>query len=134
MNRFTDAPEATSDHSLTRRDLFRGAAAALVPLVVPPAAFAAQAAQTPAGAAIGPLDPAVLPQGVRSRFVEGVNGLRMLVRPPHTMPMFWPSSRSTFSLPRLNPSPVAERMTTEIIPHRMPNIVRKLRSLLARRF
>ena len=79
MHRFTDAPEATSDHSLTRRDLFRGAAAALVPLVVPPAAFAAQAAQTPAGAAIGPLDPAVLPQGVRSRFVEGVNGLRMHV-------------------------------------------------------
>jgi len=50
------------------------------------------------------------------------------------MPMFCPSSRSTFSLPRRKPSPVAERMTTEIIPQRMPNIVRKLRSRLARRF
>jgi pimeloyl-ACP methyl ester carboxylesterase len=30
-------------------------------------------------AAIGPLDPAVLPSGVRSRFVDGVNGLRVHV-------------------------------------------------------
>ena len=30
-------------------------------------------------AAIGPLDPAVLPPGIRSRFVDGVNGLRMHV-------------------------------------------------------
>src|SRR4051794_22909274 len=58
----------------------------------------------------------------------------MLVRPPHTIPIFLPSSRSTLSLPRRNPSPVADSTTTEIIPQRIPNIVRKLRSLLARRF
>src|SRR4051812_36015961 len=57
-----------------------------------------------------------------------------LVRPPQTMPMFFPSSRSVFSLPCWNPSPMAERMTTDTIPHRIPNIVRKLRSLFARRF
>src|SRR6185503_17472248 len=56
------------------------------------------------------------------------------VRAPHTMAMFRPSSISTLSLPRRKPSPVAERMTTEMTPQRMPNIVRKLRSLLARRF
>ena len=58
----------------------------------------------------------------------------LLVRPPQTIPMFLPSSRSTCSLPCRNPSPVADRMTTEMIPHRIPNIVRKLRSLFARRF
>ena len=37
----------------------------------------AQAAQQPPGSpGIGPLDSAVLPPGVRSRFVDGVNGLR----------------------------------------------------------
>src|SRR6185436_3229987 len=58
----------------------------------------------------------------------------VLVRAPHTIAMFLPSSISTLSLPRRKPSPVAERMTTEMTPQRMPNIVRKLRSLLARRF
>src|SRR5258705_3970141 len=56
------------------------------------------------------------------------------VRAPQTMAMFFPSSCRTFSLPRRKPSPVADRMTTEMTPQRMPNIVRKLRSLLARRF
>jgi len=50
------------------------------------------------------------------------------------MPMFFPSSSSTLSLPRRKPSPVADSTTTEIMPHRIPNIVRQLRSLLARRF
>src|SRR6266850_2294486 len=50
------------------------------------------------------------------------------------MAMFLPSSISTLSLPRRKPSPVAERMMTEMTPQRMPNIVRKLRSLFARRF
>ena len=58
----------------------------------------------------------------------------MLVRPPQMMPMFLPSSRRTLSFPCRKPSPVADRTTTEIIPQRIPNIVRKLRSLLARRF
>jgi len=79
MNKFKDQRDEKSLYSLTRRDLFRGVAAALVPVVLPPAAFAAQAAQSPAGAGIGPLDPAVLPPGIRSRFVDGVNGLRMHV-------------------------------------------------------
>src|SRR5205814_6815115 len=57
-----------------------------------------------------------------------------LVRPPQTIPMFFPSSRSTLSLPRRKPSPVADSTTTEINPHRMPNMVRKLRSLFARSF
>ena len=79
MNRLKDDREGKSDNSLTRRDLFRGVAAALVPVMLPPGAFAAQAAQSPAGAGIGPLDPAVLPPGIRSRFVDNVNGLRMHV-------------------------------------------------------
>ena len=58
----------------------------------------------------------------------------MLVRPPQTMPMFLPSSRRTFSFPCWNPSPIADRTTTDTMPQRMPNIVRKLRSLFARRF
>src|SRR5262245_53610219 len=56
------------------------------------------------------------------------------VRPPKTIATFLPSSSSTCWLPRRKPSPVAARMTTETTPHKMPNIVRKLRSLLARRF
>jgi pimeloyl-ACP methyl ester carboxylesterase len=36
-------------------------------------------AAQPQGAEIGPLNPAVLPAGIRSRFVDGVNGLRMHV-------------------------------------------------------
>src|SRR5918993_4880306 len=56
-----------------------------------------------------------------------------VVRDPHTMLMFLPNSRSTASLPRWKPSPKAESTTIDTIPHMMPNIVRKLRSLLARR-
>jgi pimeloyl-ACP methyl ester carboxylesterase len=64
---------------ISRRALLRGVvAAAAAPLALGGRASAGQAAQTP-GAAIGPLDPAVLPPGVRSRFVDGVNGLRMHV-------------------------------------------------------
>jgi pimeloyl-ACP methyl ester carboxylesterase len=38
-----------------------------------------QASQASAAAPIGPLSPNVLPAGIRSRFVDGVNGLRMHV-------------------------------------------------------
>src|SRR5688572_8176362 len=55
------------------------------------------------------------------------------VRPPQTMTTFLPSSSSTCWLPRRKPSPVADNTTTEITPQRIPNMVRKLRSLLARR-
>ena len=62
----------------SRRTLLGGLiATAAAPLVLGARASAAQAAQprTP----IGPLDSSVLPAGVRSRFVDGVNGLRVHV-------------------------------------------------------
>ena len=65
-----------SGHSLTitRREF--GAAAAVAPL-----AFAKRTHATgqTSGDAIGPLSSDVLPRGIRSRFVTGVNGLRMHV-------------------------------------------------------
>lgn len=63
---------------ISRRQLLRGLAA-VAPLVLAPGITGVQAAQQPPGTPIGPLDPAVLPPGVRSRFVEGVNGLRVHV-------------------------------------------------------
>jgi len=62
--------------SLTRRHLL-GLLTAAVPAVLGTRVHAAQ--QPAASAPIGPLDAAVLPPGVRSRFVENVNGLRMHV-------------------------------------------------------
>ena len=38
-----------------------------------------------------------------------------LVRPPQTMPMLLPNSRSTASLPRRNPSPIADSTTIDTI-------------------
>ena len=61
--------------SVTRRSLLQGAIAALAPLAI--GNRAVTAAQQPAAADIGPLSPSVLPAGVRSRFVDNVNGLRM---------------------------------------------------------
>ncbi|MEQ1729923.1 MAG: alpha/beta hydrolase [Vicinamibacterales bacterium] len=63
--------------SLTRRHLL-GLLTASVPAVLGTRVRAAQQ-QQPASAPIGPLDSAVLPAGIRSRFVENVNGLRMHV-------------------------------------------------------
>jgi hypothetical protein len=62
--------------TLTRRRLLEGVtAAALAPIVLTQSALRAQA---PAGVSgIGPLSPSVLPPGIRSRFVDNVNGLRM---------------------------------------------------------
>ena len=57
--------------TISRRVILHG----LVAAVVPAASSRLQAAQ-PATTAIGPLDAALLPRGVRSRFVDGVNGLR----------------------------------------------------------
>ena len=56
------------------------------------------------------------------------------VRPFRMMTMFLPSSSRTCWLPRWKPSPTADSSTIEITPHMIPNIVRKLRSLLAARF
>jgi pimeloyl-ACP methyl ester carboxylesterase len=64
--------------ALSRRELFGILAAAAVPAALAPARATAQAGQA-ASTAIGPLDSAVLPPGIRSRFVDGVNGLRMHV-------------------------------------------------------
>src|SRR3954470_8742108 len=75
--RADDSYTSLSDPISRRQLLWRLAAAA--PLVFVPRTAGAQAAQQPPGTPIGPLDPAVLPPGVRSRFVDGVNGLRVHV-------------------------------------------------------
>ena len=61
--------------TLTRRE-FTTAVAALTPLA---ASTRVEAKQPTPGGPIGPLSPNVLPPGIRSRFVDGVNGLRMHV-------------------------------------------------------
>ncbi len=58
--------------------MLQGLLAAAAPLALGARVQAVQAAQASA-ADIGPLAPAALPQGIRSRFVDGVNGLRMHV-------------------------------------------------------
>lgn len=71
--RFTQSTAGSTVSSMTRRQVLHGLALAMAPALV---AEHASATQT-AGPAPGPLDAAVLPTGVRSRFVDGVNGLRM---------------------------------------------------------
>ena len=60
---------------LTRRELMQGLGAVVASAAAAPAARAAQAT----GAELTPLSPAVLPPGIRSRFVNNINGLRMHV-------------------------------------------------------
>ncbi len=62
----------------TRRSVLQALLAAAAPLALGTRVHAAQAAQA-STTGIGPLDAAVLPPGIRSRFVDGVNGLRMHV-------------------------------------------------------
>jgi pimeloyl-ACP methyl ester carboxylesterase len=70
--------DATSS-PLSRRSLLGGVvAAATAYFTSSTRLFAGQAPQA-AGPSTGPLDPSVLPSGVRSRLVDGVNGLRMHV-------------------------------------------------------
>lgn len=64
--------------AFTRRSVLQGLLAAAAPLALGARVQAGQAAQAP-NTGIGPLDAAVLPPGIRSRFVDGVNGLRMHV-------------------------------------------------------
>ena len=59
---------------LTRRQLLQGFGV----VVASSAVSSHTAAQTPAGA-IGPYSPDVLPRGIRSRFADNINGLRMHV-------------------------------------------------------
>ena len=61
--------------TLTRRE-FTAAVSALAPLAI---ASRTAASQPAVGGPIGPLSPQLLPAGIRSRFVDGVNGLRMHV-------------------------------------------------------
>jgi pimeloyl-ACP methyl ester carboxylesterase len=61
--------------AFSRRRLLQGLAAAAAPALIDRRARAAQAER----AAIGPYPADVLPRGVRSRFVDNVNGLRMHV-------------------------------------------------------
>ena len=64
--------------NVTRRQLMHGLAAVLAPAVV---GVRPRASQSPAPNAAGspPYDPALLPAGIRSRFVDNINGLRMHV-------------------------------------------------------
>ena len=71
--------------SFTRRQLLQGAAAGIATMAARPGALPAKAARTSLHAMtqpadeIGPYADGVLPPGVRSRFVDNVNGLRMHV-------------------------------------------------------
>ena len=61
---------------LSRRVILHGVTTVIAPLVV---GIRARANQQPSVNQIGPLNREVLPRGVRSRFVSGVNGLRLHV-------------------------------------------------------
>ena len=71
--------------AMTRRQAMRNLAALGPAALAAPAAGGPRPASPPAGAPaaqeapLGPYDPGVLPAGVRSRFVHGVNGLRVHV-------------------------------------------------------
>ena len=68
------------DGGLTRRRLMQGLAAALAPAAITVSTRAADAfQQTTSATEAVPLSPAVLPPGIRSRFVNNINGLRMHV-------------------------------------------------------
>ena len=71
----TDLGPLLESGALTRRRLIQGLAAVLAPAAI---ATNARAGQTNAVDAV-PLTPAVLPPGIRSRFVDNVNGIRMHV-------------------------------------------------------
>jgi pimeloyl-ACP methyl ester carboxylesterase len=85
MPNLPDPDRRLSSDRLTRRRLLQTASALASGVVLsrPAAAHPAASPQTPAGAAgaapIGPLSPSVLPAGIRSRFVDNVNGLRVHV-------------------------------------------------------
>jgi pimeloyl-ACP methyl ester carboxylesterase len=70
-----------SGSELTRRQLMQGLAAILAPATLSMKAHSIDTPQqsSAASATQVPYDPAVLPTGIRSRFVENINGLRMHV-------------------------------------------------------
>ncbi len=65
---------AHDDNALTRRRLLRGLAAATAAALLPPTV---RAQAPPSAAPIGPYNADVLPRGIRSRFVNNVNGIRI---------------------------------------------------------
>jgi len=71
-----DLPTPLTNRSLTRRSVLQGIFTAVAPLALGARVRAAQTAQG-AGAEPAPLGAAVLSPGIRSRFVNDVNGLRM---------------------------------------------------------
>ena len=73
-----DVPVPFVSGPLSRRSVLQGIISAVAPLTLGVRAHAAQATAG-AGGDLGPLSAAVLPAGVRSRFVDDVNGLRMHV-------------------------------------------------------
>jgi pimeloyl-ACP methyl ester carboxylesterase len=77
----TPVPNATNDlvaffndEGLTRRRLMQGLVAVLAPVAV-----ARKARAVAQGTGPAPYSPAVLPSGIRSRFADNINGLRMHV-------------------------------------------------------
>jgi pimeloyl-ACP methyl ester carboxylesterase len=77
-----DLVASLADSGLTRRHLIRGAAAILFQAAVAPFARADETHKQSTArkeAEATPYSPALLPQGIRSRFVNDVNGLRMHV-------------------------------------------------------
>ena len=82
MRESTDDPVSSLwSGALTRRRLIQGLAAVLAPFAIITKAQSTAAPQrsSATGAADVPLSPAVLPAGIRSRFVNNVNGIRMHV-------------------------------------------------------
>ena len=61
------------EHAITRRRMMQSLTAILGPAILSPRTTRAQTLETV------PYDPSVLPTGIRSRFVENINGLRMHV-------------------------------------------------------
>jgi pimeloyl-ACP methyl ester carboxylesterase len=72
-NEADDLAARIAGASLTRRRLIQGLAAVVTPALL---ATKARAGQTPAADA-QPLSPDLLPRGVRSRFVNNINGIRI---------------------------------------------------------
>src|SRR4051812_15045030 len=70
----SDRVTGLENAGMSRRRILQGIVAAMAPAVM---GSRAQAAQNAAAADPGSYSAAVLPQGVRSRFVPGVNGLRV---------------------------------------------------------
>jgi pimeloyl-ACP methyl ester carboxylesterase len=79
MKNRPNAPAAsTQNHGFTRREIMRGLIAMLAPGVYVTKPYSAQQpTATSEVPQVGPYDSAILPRGVRSRFINNGNGLKM---------------------------------------------------------